>query len=124
MMAAVREVCGSAAHARRWMRCKVCGKSQTAATGPRLGGALEQLGDKGGLGPHVSSANLLHLPLPHHSHRLVACQCTSRRAETAEAKPWSDQALHAPVVLFHDVIEKLALPQLRASPQLVVFLHL
>jgi hypothetical protein len=91
------------------LRCKVCGKSRTAATGPRSGGALEQLGDKGGLGPYVSSANLRHLPLPGHCHRFVACQCSSCRVGTAEAKPRSDQAFHASVILFHYVIEKLAL---------------
>src|SRR3954447_6142159 len=94
-----------------------------AATGARSGGDLEQLGDEGGLGPHVASANLPNLPLPDHRHRLVACQCSSCRPETAEAEPWSDQAFHAPMVLFHYVIEELALPQPRASPQLAVLFH-
>lgn len=90
-------------------RCKVRSKSQMAAVGFGLGGDLEQLGHTAGLGPHVSSAYLVYLLLSEHRHRLVACQCSSRRIETAEAKPWSDQAFHAPVILFHNVIEKLAL---------------
>jgi hypothetical protein len=62
------------------------------------------------LGPHVASANLPNLPLPDHRHCLVTCQCSSCRPETAEAEPWSDQVFHAPMILFHYVIEKLALP--------------
>jgi hypothetical protein len=44
--------------------------------------------------------------------------------ETVKAKPRSDQALHAPVVLFHDVIEKLALPQAGEAPELAVLFQL
>src|SRR4028118_813309 len=95
-----------------------------AAVSGRSGSDLEQLGDEVGLSPHVASANLPNLPLPHHCHRLVACQGSSRRPEAAEAEPWSDQAFYAPMVLFHDVIEKLALPQPRALPQLAVLFHL
>jgi hypothetical protein len=73
-----------------WFRCKVRSKSQMAAVGFGLGGDLEQLGDTSGLGPHVSSAYLVYLLLSDHRHRLAACQCSSRRIETAEAKPWSD----------------------------------
>jgi hypothetical protein len=81
-----------------------------AATSSRSGGDLKQLGDEGGLRLHVSSANLSNLPFPDHRHRLVARQCSSCSMETAEAKPWSDQAFHAPMVLFHYVIEVLAVP--------------
>src|SRR4028119_277141 len=95
-----------------------------AATGARSGGDLEQLGDEAGLGPHVASAHIPNLPLPHHRHRLVARQRSSCGMETTEAKPWSDQAFHAPMVLFHDVVEELALPQPRASPQLAFLFHL
>src|SRR4051812_9511534 len=70
----------------------------------RSASTLEQPGDEVGLGPHVSSTDFPDLPLPDHRHRLVACQCSSRRIETAEAKPWSDQAFHAPVVLFDSPI--------------------
>src|SRR4028118_1878636 len=95
-----------------------------AAVSGRSGSDLEQLGDEAGLSPHAASANLPNLPLPHHCHRLVARQCSSRRPEAAEAEPWSDQAFHAPMVLFHDVVETLASPQPRASPQLAVLFHL
>ena len=74
------------------------------------GGDVEQLGDEAGLGPDVLSANPPNLPLPDHRHHLVARQRSSRRPETAKAQSWSDQAFHAPMVLFHNVIEKLALP--------------
>ena len=71
---------------------------------------FEQLGDEAGLGSHVSSADVPKLPFPDHRHRLIARQRSSRRPEAAEAKPWADQAPYAPVVLFHDVVEELALP--------------
>src|SRR3954463_13816217 len=87
----------------------------------KSGSDVEQLGDEGGLGPHVASANPPYLPLPHHRHHLVACQGSSRRPEAAEAKPRSDQAFRAPTVLFHYVIGVLDLAQPRASPQLTVF---
>src|SRR3954462_11732921 len=95
-----------------------------APAGDRSGSDVEQPGDEAGLGPHVAPANLPYLPLPHHRHYLVACQGSSRRPEAAEAKPRSDQAFHAPVILFHDVIEILDLAQPRASPQLAVRFHL
>src|SRR3954462_1946041 len=88
------------------------------------GSDVEQLGDEGGLGPHVASANPPYLPLPHHRHHLVARQCSSRRPEAAEAEPRSDQAFHALMVLFHYVVEILDLAQPRASPQLAVRFHL
>ena len=70
---------------------------------------MEQLGDEASLRPHVASANTPDLPFPHHRHHFVARWCSSRRLEAAEAEPRSDQAFHAPVVLFHDVIEVLDL---------------
>src|SRR3954451_21103779 len=82
-----------------------------APAGGRSGSDVEQLGDEGGLGPHVASANPPYLPLPHHRHHLVACQCSSCRPEAAEAKPRSDQTFHAPMVLFPNVIEMLDLAQ-------------
>ena len=75
-----------------------------AATGGTSGGDVEQLGDEAGLRPHVASANTPYLAVPHHRHRLVARQCSSRRPEAAEAEPRSDQAFHAPVVLFDGLI--------------------
>src|SRR5829696_10536234 len=71
---------------------------------------LEQLGDEAGLGSHVTSADVPKLPFPDHRHRLIARQRSSRRPEAPEAEPWADQTSYAPVVLFHDVIEELALP--------------
>ncbi len=38
--------------------CKVWGRLRIAATGSGSSGDLKQLGDEGGLGPHVSSANI------------------------------------------------------------------
>jgi hypothetical protein len=70
---------------------------------------LEQLGDDAGLGSHVTSADVPKLPFPDHRHRLIARQRSSRRPEAAEAEPWADQTSYAPVVLFHDVVEELAL---------------
>ena len=35
----------------------------------------------------IASANPPCLPLPHHRHHLIACQCTSCGMETAEAQP-------------------------------------
>src|SRR4051812_14156547 len=84
---------------------------------------VEQLGDEGHLGPHVASANPPYLSLPYHRHHLVACQGSSRRPEAAEAKPRSDQPFHAPVVLFHYVIEILDLAWPRAAPQLTVLFY-
>jgi hypothetical protein len=76
-------------------------------TGARSGGGLEQVGDEGSLGPHVSSADIPNLPLPDHRHRLVPCQCSSCRMETAEAEPRSDQAFHVPVVLFDRTTQRI-----------------
>src|SRR5215212_8951184 len=70
---------------------------------------LEQLDDKAGLGSHVTSADVPKLPFPDHRHRLMARQRSSRRPGAVEAEPWADQTSYAPVVLFHDVIEELAL---------------
>src|SRR3954469_17799495 len=95
-----------------------------APAGGKSGSDVEQLGDEGRLGPHVASANPPYLPLPHHRHHLVACQGSSRRPEAAEAEPRSDQAFHAPAVLFHTVIEILDLAQPRAWPQLAIRFHL
>src|SRR3954449_1476983 len=95
-----------------------------ARAGGRSGSDVEQPGDEAGLGPHVASANPPYLPLPHHRHHLVARQCSSRRPEAAEAEPRSDQTFYAPMVLLHNVVEILALPQPRASPQLAVRFHL
>ena len=75
----------------------------------KSGSSVEQLGEEGRLGSDVASTNPLYLPLPHHRHHLVACQGSSRRPEAAEAKPRSDQAFYAPMVLFHYVIEILDL---------------
>src|SRR3954447_8943524 len=69
---------------------------------------LEQLGDEGSLSPDIASTKISNLPLSDHRHRLIARQRSSRCRETAKAEPWADQAPYAPVVLFHDVIEKLA----------------
>lgn len=84
------------------------------------GSSLEQLGDGTRLDPHVPPAGIPNLCLPVHGHRLAARQCSSRHMETAEARPRSDQAFHAPVVLFHDVVEELALPQAGEAPQLAI----
>jgi len=73
------------------------------------GSNLEQLGNESGLGPHVAPLDLPKLPLPHHRHHLVACQCSSPRMETSKAELRSDQAFHAPVALFYNVIEELDL---------------
>ena len=50
------------------------------------GGNLEQFGDELRLGLDVVTADVSNLPLPHHCHRLVACQRSSSRPETAKAK--------------------------------------
>ncbi len=75
-----------------------------ALTGFGSGGHLEQLGDEGGLGPHVAPADAPNLPLPDHRHRLVAGQRSSRRVEAAEAEPGPDQAFQAPVILLDGLI--------------------
>src|SRR3954470_19521476 len=95
-----------------------------APAGGKSGSDVEQLGDEDRLGPYVASANPPYLPLPHHRHHLIACQGSSRRPEATEAEPRSDQAFHAPMGLFHYVIEILDLAQPRASPQLAVLFHL
>jgi len=84
--------------------CKLCCGLQAAWIAGGSGSNLEQPGDEGGLGSHVAPVDLRKLPLPHHRHHLVACQCSSCRMEAAEAEPRSDQAFHAPVVLFDGLI--------------------
>ncbi len=76
----------------------------------RSDGDLEQLGDEAGLGLYVLSTDAPNLPLPHHRHCLVTCQGSSGCMETTKAQPRSDLAFHAPMVLFHYVIEELTLP--------------
>src|ERR687898_3457586 len=88
----------------------ITGESTIRALGITSRSILEQLGDEAGLGSHVSSADVPKLPFPDHRHRLIARQRSSRGPEAPEAEPWADQASYAPVVLFHDVIEELALP--------------
>jgi len=86
----------------------------------RSGGASEQAGNKGGLRPHVPTADVMNLPLSDHRHRLVPSQCRPGCLHAAKAKPWPDQPFDAAMVLFDDVVQAVALPQPREAPQLVL----
>ena len=85
-------------------------------TGDKSRSALEQPGDKGGLGLHVSSADAPNLPRPDHRHRLAASQTSSRRSKAAGAEPGPDLAFQArwswPTIA--------ALTSIRASPATAV----
>ena len=71
----------------------------------------EQARNEGGLSPHVTPTNVPNLPLSDHRHPFVASQCSSRGWQTAEPETRPDQALDAPMVLLHDVVEVFDLAQ-------------
>jgi len=75
------------------------------------GGNLEQFGDELRLGLDVVAADVPNLPLPHHCHRLVACQRSSGRPKATKAKPGPGQPFHAPMVLLHDIVQVFHLSQ-------------
>jgi hypothetical protein len=53
---------------------------------------LEEAGNEFGLSFHVVPFDPRYLPLSDHRHCLKSRHCSSRRLETAEAKPWPGQA--------------------------------
>jgi|SRR5271166_1105466 len=72
---------------------------------------LEQCGDELRPGHDVVATDVPNLPLPDHRHRLVACQCSSRRPEAAKAPSGADQSFHDPVVLLNDIVQVFHLAQ-------------
>ena len=52
-------------------------------------------------------------PFPDHIHRLIAIDCPMRRLETGKPESGIDSSLYESVVLFEDIIEVFALPELR-----------
>src|SRR5215213_1136431 len=88
------------------------------------GDHLEQPADESRLAPDVSASDVTNLSFPDHRHRLVARQRSSRRPETAKAKPWLDQPFHIPMSLLDDVVQVFHLSQSRSAPQLASLLHL
>ena len=86
--------------------------------------AIEQFGDEDGLMANVTPLDVTNLALPDHRHSLEPCQGSPCRPETAEAKPRTNQALDAPVILLDDVIEIFALPDASAAPEFAVSLHI
>src|SRR5271166_712978 len=89
-----------------------------------VGGEPRLSGDEDRLCSDVAPVDLAYLPLPDHRHRLEACQRSSRRWEPAEAEPRPNQALDAPVILLHDVVQVFALPQTGPAPEFAIPLHL
>jgi hypothetical protein len=81
-----------------------------------LSGHLEEAGNEFGLSFHVVPFDPRSLPLSDHRHCLKSRQCSSRRLETAEAKPWSGQPFDASMILLDDVIEVFDLTQFGATP--------
>jgi transposase-like protein len=75
------------------------------------GGRPEQPGDEYRLSPDVAATDVPNLPLPDHRHCLVTRQCSSRRPKTAKAQPRVGQPFHAPMVLFHDIVQVFHLSQ-------------
>src|SRR3954451_16106858 len=90
---------------------------------PRSSRDPKQAGNKGGLSPHITPANVPNLPLSDHRHSLVKRQRSSRGWQTAEAQPRPDQALHAPMVLLNDVVQVFDLAQPGEPPQLTLALQ-
>src|SRR4051794_14429975 len=87
------------------------------------GGNLEQPGYEGCLSSDVTTADVLNLPFPGHRHRFEARQRSSRRPEPTEAEARTGQLFHAPVILFHNVVQEPTLPRLGEAPQLGISLH-
>jgi hypothetical protein len=94
-----------------------------AVAGSRSGGDLEQMGDEDGPVPHASPTKFSNPRIPDYRHRLVGGKFSSGRMKTAKAEPWSDQALHTAVALFHAIIRKIALPQAGEASQIAVLFH-
>jgi tetratricopeptide (TPR) repeat protein len=83
---------------------------------PSLSDHLEEAGNEFRLSFHVVPFDPRYLPLSDHRHCLKSRHCSSRRLETAEAKPWPGQPFDASMILLDDVIEVFDLTQFGATP--------
>ena len=64
-----------------------------------------------------------NLTLVYHRHHLIALDGLSGSTERAKAQPRIGAAFEKTMVLFHDVVEGLALPQRRAYWELALLLE-
>ncbi len=87
------------------------------------GGNVEQRLNEGSLGDNVVSADPFYLSFSHYRQNFITNQGASRGSEPLEAEAGADQPLYSPVILFHDVIEILDLPQFGEAPEPLVLLH-
>jgi hypothetical protein len=78
---------------------------------------LEEAGKEFGLSSHIVPFDPRYLPLSDHRHCLKSRHCSSRRLETAEAKPWPGQPFDASMILLDDVIEVFDLTQFAHSDE-------
>ena len=76
-----------------------------------LDGYSEQFCDERRLPQTVSSAHSLHLSFPHHVYSLLSLQCSPSRFERKEAHPWFDESFDETMVLFDQVVERVALSE-------------
>jgi hypothetical protein len=76
-----------------------------------LSNHFKQLGDQGNLASHVSFFHALQLSFSHSIHDLVALQRSPRRLKGEETHPRFRQAFDEAVILFHEIIQILHLPQ-------------
>jgi len=66
----------------------------------KLGDDPKQAIDQVNLGENIALFRSFHLPFSDHIHRLVACQCASRRLERKETQARPGAAFDEAVVLF------------------------
>jgi hypothetical protein len=106
-----------------WFCCKVLPETSYREFRPFSGGTVEQRLNEGSLGDNVVPTDPFHLPFSHHRQSFISNQGAPCGPEPLEAEAGPDQPLYSPVILFHDVIEILDLPQFGEAPEPLVLLH-
>ena len=78
-----------------------------------LGSDIEEALHESHLFANVAFPDSFHLSLFDHVHGFIAADCPMRRGETGKPESGIDSSLYKSVVLFEDIIEVFALPELR-----------
>ncbi len=77
-----------------------------------LGGYPEQAGDEPDLTENISFIHPLHLSFPHEVYDFISLEGSPRTLKRKEAHPRLDESFDKAMILFDQIVEILALPQL------------
>ena len=80
-----------------------------------LGGHSKEAGDEGDLPSEVSLVHCVHLSFANHVHGLLSLQGALCTLERKEAQPRLDSSFDQTMVLLHQVIEIVDLPEFDGS---------